>query len=176
MIFLNCIFCLFGSQSSGAFIAVYRYASATPLLPSILSQGIGWQGVGILLSELFGTISGSSVSVENAGLLALTCVGSRRVVPISAGFMIFSSILGKFGTVFAFIPPAIVAALYCLFFAYVGAGGISFLQFCNLNSFRTKFILGFSIFLLPLICTLRQGAYFLSTLGFSIYNFVLTFN
>lgn len=30
---------------------------------------------------------------------------------------------------------------------YVGSGGLSFLQFCNLNSFRTKFILGFSIFL-----------------------------
>ena len=33
---------------------------------------------------------------ENAGLLALTRVGSRRVVQISAGFMIFFSILGKF--------------------------------------------------------------------------------
>lgn len=31
---------------------------------------------------------------ENAGLLALTRVGSRRVVQISAGFMIFFSILG----------------------------------------------------------------------------------
>lgn len=31
--------------------------------------------------------------------------------------------------------------------SFVGAGGLSFLQFCNLNSFRTKFILGFSIFL-----------------------------
>ncbi|GAU42303.1 hypothetical protein TSUD_136890 [Trifolium subterraneum] len=82
-------------ESSGAFIAVYRFASATPLPPSILSRGIGWQGVGILLSGLFGTISGSSVSVENAGLLALTRVGSRRVVQISAGFMIFFSILGK---------------------------------------------------------------------------------
>jgi len=30
-------------QSSGAFIAVYRFASATPLPPSILSRGIGWQ-------------------------------------------------------------------------------------------------------------------------------------
>lgn len=28
-----------------------------------------------------------------------------------------------------------------------GAGGVSLLQFCNLNSFRNKFILGFSIFL-----------------------------
>ncbi|CAN4100477.1 unnamed protein product [Withania somnifera] len=105
------------------------------------------EGVGILLSGLFGTGNGASVSVENAGLLALTRVGSRRVVQISAAFMIFFSILGKFGAVFASIPAPIVGALYCLFFAYVGAGGLGFLQFCNLNSFRTKFILGFSVFL-----------------------------
>jgi hypothetical protein len=30
-------------QSTGAFIAVSRYASATPLPPSILSRGVGWQ-------------------------------------------------------------------------------------------------------------------------------------
>ncbi|VFQ95671.1 unnamed protein product [Cuscuta campestris] len=134
-------------ESTGGFIAVARFASATHTPPSILSRGVGWQGIGILLSGLFGTGAGSSVSIENAGLLALTRVGSRRVVQISAGFMIFFSILGKFGAVFASIPAPIVAALYCLFFAYVGAGGISLLQFCNLNSFRTKFILGFSIFL-----------------------------
>ncbi|XP_010519558.1 PREDICTED: nucleobase-ascorbate transporter 6-like [Tarenaya hassleriana] len=134
-------------ESTGAFISVSRYASATMLPPSILSRGVGWQGVAILISGLFGTGAGASVSVENAGLLALTRVGSRRVVQIAAGFMIFFSILGKFGAVFASIPGPIIAALYCLFFAYVGAGGVSFLQFCNLNSFRTKFILGFSIFL-----------------------------
>ncbi|OMO78444.1 Xanthine/uracil/vitamin C permease [Corchorus olitorius] len=134
-------------ESTGAFISVSRYASATPMPPSILSRGVGWQGVAILISGLFGTANGSSVSVENAGLLALTRVGSRRVVQISAGFMIFFSILGKFGAVFASIPAPIIAALYCLFFAYVGSGGLSFLQFCNLNSFRTKFILGFSVFM-----------------------------
>lgn len=92
------------------------------------------------------------------------------------------SYAGKFGAIFASIPAPIVAALYCLFFAYVGkcndsenkhifivsfyksmffgkkiklmscyvcagAGGLSYLQFCNLNSFRTKFILGFSFFM-----------------------------
>lgn len=134
-------------ESTGGFIAIARFASATHMPPSILSRGVGWQGIGILLSGLFGTGTGSSVSIENAGLLALTRVGSRRVVQISAGFMIFFSILGKFGAVFASIPAPIVAALYCLFFGYVGAGGVSLLQFCNLNSFRNKFILGFSIFL-----------------------------
>ncbi|MFS7922208.1 hypothetical protein Hanom_Chr03g00246241 [Helianthus anomalus] len=28
-----------------------------------------------------------------------------------------------------------------------GSAGLGFLQFCNLNSFRVKFILGFSIFM-----------------------------
>lgn len=134
-------------ESTGTFMAVARYASATPVPPSVLSRGVGWQGIGILLSGMFGTGNGSSVSVENAGLLAVTRVGSRRVVQISAGFMIFFSILGKFGAIFASIPAPIVAALYCLFFAYVGSAGLGFLQFCNLNSFRTKFILGFSVFM-----------------------------
>ncbi|CAA7397829.1 unnamed protein product [Spirodela intermedia] len=134
-------------ESTGTYIAISRYASATPLPPSVLSRGIGWQGVAVLLDGLFGTANGSSVSVENAGLLGLTHVGSRRVVQVSAGFMIFFSILGKFGAVFASIPAPMVAALYCLLFAYAGAAGLGLLQFCNLNSFRTKFILGFSIFL-----------------------------
>ncbi|KAL8141972.1 hypothetical protein V2J09_015004 [Rumex salicifolius] len=91
--------------------------------------------------------TGAFIAVENAGLLTLTRVGSRRVVQISAFFMIFFSILGKFGAIFASIPLPIAAALYCLFFGYVGSIGLSYLQFCNLNSFRTKLVLGFSIFL-----------------------------
>ncbi|XP_068657708.1 nucleobase-ascorbate transporter 6-like [Aristolochia californica] len=134
-------------ESTGTFIAVSRYASATPVPPSILSRGVGWQGIAILLDGMFGTVNGSTASPENAGLLALTRVGSRTVIQISAGFMIFFSILGKFGALFASIPMSIVAALYCFFFAYVASAGLGFLQFCNLNSFRTKFILGFSIFM-----------------------------
>nr|CAB3486481.1 unnamed protein product [Digitaria exilis]CAB3503634.1 unnamed protein product [Digitaria exilis]CAB3503641.1 unnamed protein product [Digitaria exilis] len=104
-------------------------------------------GIGILLDSFFGTASGTSVLAENIGLLALTRAGSRRVVQISAGFMIFFSVLGKFGALFASIPLPIFAAMYCVFFAYVGAVGLSYLQFCNLNSFRTIFILGFSFFM-----------------------------
>jgi len=71
----------------------------------------------------------------------------------------------------------IIAALYCVLFGYVckfslisnlcgvvvglqkelkkehclehyaASGGLGFLQFCNLNNFRTKFVLGLSFFL-----------------------------
>ncbi|ONK59818.1 uncharacterized protein A4U43_C08F11130 [Asparagus officinalis] len=134
-------------ESTGTFIAAARFASATPLPPSIFGRGVGWQGIGILLDGLFGTVNGSSASVENVGLLGLTRVGSRRVIQISAGFMIFFSVLGKFGALFASIPLPIFAALYCVLFAYTASAGLGFLQFCNLNSMRTKFILGFSLFM-----------------------------
>ncbi|MBA0619770.1 hypothetical protein Godav_005577, partial [Gossypium davidsonii] len=134
-------------ESTGTFITASRYASATPMPPSVLSRGVGWLGVGLFLDGLFGTGSGSTASVENAGLLGLTRVGSRTVIQISALFMLFFSVLGKFGAVLASIPLPIMAALYCVLFAYVASAGLGLLQFCNLNSFRTKFIVGFSVFM-----------------------------
>ncbi|CAO2815825.1 unnamed protein product [Amaranthus hypochondriacus] len=133
-------------ESTAAYQAASRLAIATPPPAYVLSRGIGWQGIGVLLDGLFGTCSGSSVSVENVGLLGLTRVGSRRVVQISAGFMIFFSILGKFGAVFASIPFPIFAALYCVLFGLVASVGLSFLQFTNMNSMRNLFITGVSLF------------------------------
>lgn len=81
---------------------------------------------------------------------------------------------GKVGAIFASIPLPIIAALNCVLFGYVckfslinclcralliinltricnlgyaASAGLGFLQFCNLNSFRTKFVLGSSFFL-----------------------------
>ncbi|CAH9072750.1 unnamed protein product [Cuscuta epithymum] len=134
-------------ESTGAYQAASRLAIATPPPAYVLSRGIGWQGVGVLLDGLFGTGTGSTVSVENVGLLGLTRVGSRRVVQVSAGFMIFFSMLGKFGAVFASIPFVIYAAFYCVLFGLVGSVGLSFLQFTNMNCMRNLFITGLSLFL-----------------------------
>ncbi|URD72085.1 nucleobase-ascorbate transporter [Musa troglodytarum] len=134
-------------ESTGAYKAAARLASATPPPAHVLSRGIGWQGIGILLDGLFGTAAGSTVSVENVGLLGSTRVGSRRVIQISAAFMIFFSIMGKFGALFASIPFIIFAAVYCVLFGIVAAVGLSLLQFTNMNSMRNLFITGVSIFL-----------------------------
>ncbi|GER53221.1 xanthine/uracil permease family protein [Striga asiatica] len=134
-------------ESTGAYKAAARLAIATPPPAYVLSRGIGWQGVSILCDGLFGTCIGSTVSVENVGLLGLTRVGSRRVVQVSAGFMIFLSVFGKFGAVFASIPTPIFAGLYCVLFGLVGSVGLSFLQFTNMNSMRNLFITGISLFL-----------------------------
>ncbi|KAJ6402205.1 hypothetical protein OIU84_014320 [Salix udensis] len=126
-------------ESTGAYKAASRLASATPPPAHVLSRGIGWQGIGILLDGLFGTLTGSTVSV--------TRVGSRRVIQIAAGFMIFFSILGKFGALFASIPFPIFGAVYCVLFGLVASVGLSFLQFTNMNSMRNLFITGVAFFL-----------------------------
>ncbi|KAJ4757024.1 Xanthine/uracil permease family protein [Rhynchospora pubera] len=134
-------------ESTGAFKAAARLASATTPPAPVLSRGIGCQGLSILLDGLCGSLTGSSVSVENVGLLGSTRVGSRRVIQISAVFMIFFSILGKFGALFASIPFPIFAAVYCILFGIVAAVGLSYLQFTNMNSMRNLFIVGVSLFL-----------------------------
>ncbi|GAB2217042.1 hypothetical protein Drorol1_Dr00000200 [Drosera rotundifolia] len=135
------------TESTGTFLAVARYGSATPVPPSVLGRSAAWLGFGTLLNGMLGSVSGAVASVENAGLLGLTKVGSRRVIQISAAFMIFFSIFAKIGAIFASVPLPVIAASYCIFFGYVSSAGLSFLQFCNINSFRTIFILGFTFFM-----------------------------
>ncbi|GJN23657.1 hypothetical protein PR202_gb11323 [Eleusine coracana subsp. coracana] len=54
---------------------------------------------------------------------------------------------GKFGALLASVPLPLFSALYCVLFAYTAGAGLSLLQYCNLNSLRTKFILSVSLFL-----------------------------
>lgn len=135
------------AESTGAFFAAARLSGATPPPAHVLSRSIGLQGIGMLLEGIFGSVVGTTVSVENVGLLGLTHIGSRRVVQISCGFMIFFSIFGKFGAFFASIPLPIFAAIYCVLFGIVAAVGISFIQFANTNSIRNIYVLGLTLFL-----------------------------
>ncbi|KAL8172081.1 hypothetical protein V2J09_023885 [Rumex salicifolius] len=135
------------AESTATFYAASRLAGATPPPAHVLSRSIGLQGVSLLLDGLFGAAVGTTASVENVGLLGLTRVGSRRVVQISTAFMIFFSIFGKFGALFASIPLPIFAAIYCVLWGIVAATGISFIQFLNKNSLRNLYVLGLTLFL-----------------------------
>lgn len=135
------------AESTGTFYAASRLAGATSPPAFVISRSIGLQGIGQLLEGIFGSVVGTTASVENVGLLGLTRVGSRRVIQISTAFMIFFSIFGKFGAFFASIPLPIFAAIYCVLYGFVAAVGISFIQFANSNSMRNIYVLGVSLFL-----------------------------
>ncbi|KAL2895114.1 Nucleobase-ascorbate transporter 3 [Bienertia sinuspersici] len=135
------------AETTATFYAAARLSGATPPPAHVLSRSVGWQGISMLLDGLFGTVVGTTASVENVGLLGLTYVGSRRVVQVSTAFMIFFSIFGKFGAFFASIPLPVFAAVYCVLYGIVAANGLSFIQFTNSNSMRNIYVLGLSLFL-----------------------------
>ncbi|KAK3423098.1 hypothetical protein EUGRSUZ_F00033 [Eucalyptus grandis] len=135
------------AESTGAFFAAARFAGATPPPAHVLSRSIGLHGIGMLLEGIFGSVVGTTASVENIGLLGVTRIGSRRMVQISTAFMIFFSIFGKFGAFFASIPLPIFGAIYCVVLGIVVAVGISFTQFTNTNSMRNQYVLGITLFL-----------------------------
>ncbi|XP_065871865.1 uncharacterized protein [Euphorbia lathyris] len=134
-------------ESAGTYIATSRLAGAAPIPPFVLSRAIGLQGIGTLVDALLGTGGGSTASVEQAGLVGLTQIGSRRVIQVSAIVMLLCSIIGKLGALLASIPLPIEVALQMVLLPYVASTGLDYLQFCNMNSFRLIFIIGFSVFM-----------------------------
>ena len=133
-------------ESFGDYHACSHMAGGGDPTPQQLSRGIGCEGIGCLLTGVFGGFSSTSYS-ENIGLIGLTKVGSRYVVQIGAVLLIALGFLGKFGAFAAAIPGPVVGGLYCALFGLISAVGIQQLTKCDLHSDRNLFIAGFSLFM-----------------------------
>lgn len=134
-------------ESIGDYYACARLAGAPPPDKKMINRGIGMEGVGCLIAGVMGTGNGTTSYSENIGAIALTRVGSRRVVQAGALLMIVFGTVAKFGAIFTTIPQPIVGGMYCAMFGMITAVGLSNLQYVDLNSPRNLFILGFSIFM-----------------------------
>ncbi len=134
-------------ESVGDYYACARLAGAPRPDAKVINRGIGMEGVGCLIAGIMGTGNGTTSYSENIGAIALTRVGSRRVVQAGAVLMLIFGAIGKFGALFTTIPQPIVGGMYCAMFGMITAVGLSNLQLVDLNSPRNLFILGFSIFM-----------------------------
>lgn len=134
-------------ESIGDYYACARLSGAPPPTAKTINKGIGMEGVGCLVAGIMGTGNGTTSYSENIGAIALTGVGSRRVVQAGAGLMLVFGLLGKFGALFTTIPQPIVGGMYCAMFGMIASVGLSNLQLVDLNSPRNLFILGFAFFM-----------------------------
>lgn len=133
-------------ESFGDYHACSQMAGGGDPAPQQISRGIGCEGIGCLLTGVFGGFSSTSYS-ENIGLVGLTKVGSRYVVQIAAVLLIVVGFLGKFGALAAAIPGPVVGGLYCVMFGLISAVGVQQLAKCDLQSDRNLLIAGFSLFM-----------------------------
>lgn len=134
-------------ESIGDYYACARLSGAPVPTEKTINRGIGMEGVGCFVAGLFGTGNGTTSYSENIGAIALTRVGSRRVVQTGAVLMLVFGVVAKFGALFTTIPRPIVGGMYCAMFGMIASVGLSNLQLVNLNSPRNLFILGFALFM-----------------------------
>jgi len=105
------------------------------------------EGLGCVLSGIMGTGNASTSYSHNIGTLAVTRVGSRRVIQIAGIIMIGLGLVGKAGAIFVSLPDPILGGMFLFLFPLVMAVGIGTLKDVNLESSRNIFIVSFSIFL-----------------------------
>lgn len=150
-------------ESFGDYFAVARAAGAPEPTPRQIDRGIGAEGIGCFVTGLLGGFASTSYS-ENIGLVALTRVGSRRVVTIAAALLVGLGLVAKFGAAVATLPGPVVGGLYCTLFGLISAVGLSITARADLTSQRNLLIIGFSLFM-----GLSVPAYFagVPSLGFA---------
>ncbi|KAK2161096.1 hypothetical protein LSH36_121g04052 [Paralvinella palmiformis] len=152
-------------ESLGDYYACARISGAPPPPVHAVNRGITIEGIGCILSGMWGSGCGTTSYSENIGAIGITKVtvlvvvaaasivlyynlqvGSRVVIQTAGILMICLGMLAKFGALFVTIPSPIIGGVFMVTFGMITAVGISNLQYVNMNSSRNLFIFGFSLF------------------------------
>jgi nucleobase transporter 1/2 len=134
-------------ESIGDYYAVARISEAPTPTSSMISRGLGTEGIGCFIAGLLQTCNGSTTYSENIGAIGLTRVASRHVVRWGASIMIVLAFITKFGAIFTTMPGPVVGAMYCGLFGMIAAVGLSNLILCDMTSSRNLFIIGLAFFM-----------------------------
>lgn len=130
-------------ESFGDYHSISYAAGLEDPSPQKINKGIGAEGLGCMISGVFGGVGTTSYS-ENIGLVGITGVASRYVVGAGAVILIILSLIGKLGALIATIPSPIIGGAYIALFGVIGSIGIMILSRADLTSQRNLMIIGFA--------------------------------
>ncbi|KAG7642312.1 unnamed protein product [Arabidopsis thaliana] len=147
MAFVMCVVSVIASVDSvGSYHASSLLVASRPPTRGVVSRAIGLEGFTSVLAGLWGTGTGSTTLTENVHTIAVTKMGSRRVVELGACVLVIFSLVGKVGGFLASIPQVMVASLLCFMWAMFTALGLSNLRYSEAGSSRNIIIVGLSLF------------------------------
>ncbi|NLB83006.1 MAG: purine/pyrimidine permease [Synergistaceae bacterium] len=130
-------------ESIGDYHSVSYASGLDDPTPSMISRGIGAEGIGCAISGIVGSV-GTTSYTENIGLIGLTGVASRWVVRTGAIILILMSFIGKLGALVATMPSPVIGGAYIALFGTIGALGIQVLMRADMGSQRNVLIVGFA--------------------------------
>ncbi|WIA39456.1 hypothetical protein OEZ86_005555 [Tetradesmus obliquus] len=133
-------------ESLGDYFAAAGIVGAPVPPPGLVCRAIALQGASCVLAGLWGTASGTTAINENIAAMAITRVGSRRVMHMAALCALAMGLMAKFGALFASMPNAMVSGLFMVMFGIISAVGLAQMSHTEQHSSRKIFILGFALY------------------------------
>ncbi|RJE21820.1 purine permease [Aspergillus sclerotialis] len=130
---------------------------------SRIQGGILCDGIGSVISAL-GTGLPMVSQAGNNGVISLTGCASRRAGWCAAAFLIVMGIFGKFGAVFASMPPSVLGGMQVFLYSTIVVAGIKVLSLVEFTR-RNRFIL-----------TAALGIGFIDIVSPSWFSHVLTYD
>jgi xanthine/uracil permease len=136
---------------------------------SRIQGGILWDGLGSFISAL-ATGPPMVNQAGNNGVIVLTSCASRRAGCAASGFLIFMGIFGKFGAVFASMPPSVLGGMQVFLYSTIAVAGVRVLGLIPWMR-RDRFILTASLGIG--FIDIVQPTWFAQILAYSGFNLQL---
>lgn len=129
-------------DTTGTWVTVSSVTGET-LTDDRLNHAAMGEGTGCLVGSLFGGTPLTGYS-SNVGIIAITKVGSRKVIMTSGIILIILGLVPKFMSIIACIPTPVVNGVFAVVCIILISNGIKIIQNEALNE-RTSLVVGISV-------------------------------
>ncbi|QIG52144.1 purine permease [Nordella sp. HKS 07] len=143
------------AETTGTWFAVGAVMNKE-ITDSRLDRGATGEGLGCLVSALVGSTPVTGYS-SNAGVIAITGIGSRAVIVAAGIMLVLFGLVGKLGAAIASIPQPVIGGVFGVLCAVIAMNGFRVVRSSPLSE-RNMLVVGLPV-LLALFATLIPPDY-----------------
>ncbi|WP_018758603.1 uracil-xanthine permease family protein [Paenibacillus terrigena] len=114
------------------------------------------EGLGCFVGSLFGGTPMTGYS-SNAGLIAITGVGSRMAIMAGGGILVLLGLMPKLSALITCIPEPVINGIFCIVCVAIVINGLKVIQHVVLDD-RNMMVIGIPVLLTIAITVLPKGA------------------
>lgn len=142
-------------ETTGTWFVVSQ-VTGQELTDKRLNRAAAGEGIGCFIGALFGGTPMTGYS-SNAGLVAITGVGSRMAIMAGGAILVVLGLFPKLSTAITCIPEPVINGIFGVVCVAIFINGMKVVQFVNLNE-RAMMIIGVPILLTMAVTVLPQDA------------------
>lgn len=134
------------AETTGTWFAV-SHVCEEPLTEANINRGVIGEGIGCLISSLFGATPVTGYST-NAGIISITGVASKKVFAAAGVWFILFGLSGKFSTLISSIPSPVIGGVFVIVCGIISISGLKVIKEVELGE-KEMYVLA-----IPMILTI----------------------